>query len=133
MCLLQFKLSYYLFMALLIKVAFIISLISNNKQQNIEKTKTAGFKLSLLIIEINPTSIQNINPSIIFIFRNMWSVWRTVLEENEKLAGARLAAVEVFQQKIADDAKVLRAHKLQIAKKVSEIITLTPFPINICP
>lgn len=48
----------------------------------------------------------------------MWSVWRTVLEENEKLARARLAAVEVFQQQIADDSKVLRAHKLQIARKV---------------
>lgn len=50
--------------------------------------------------------------------RNMWNVWRTVLEENEKLARARLAAVEVFQQQIADDAKILRAHKVQMAKKV---------------
>lgn len=48
----------------------------------------------------------------------MWNVWRTVLEENEKLARARLAAVEVFQQQIADDAKVLRMHKMQISKKV---------------
>lgn len=49
----------------------------------------------------------------------MWSVWRTVLEENEKLARARLAAVEVFQQQIADDAKILRSHKVQMAKKVT--------------
>ncbi|XP_055373206.1 protein nervous wreck isoform X2 [Condylostylus longicornis] len=48
---------------------------------------------------------------------NMWSVWQTVLEENEKLARARLAAIEVFQQQIADEAKVLREYKLQIAKK----------------
>lgn len=48
----------------------------------------------------------------------MWNVWRTVLEENEKLARARLAAVEVFQQQIADDAKGLKMHKLQISKKV---------------
>lgn len=48
----------------------------------------------------------------------MWNVWRTVLEENEKLARARLAAVEVFQQQIADDAKSLKLHKLQISKKV---------------
>lgn len=48
----------------------------------------------------------------------MWNVWRTVLEENEKLARARLAAVEVFQQQIADDAKILRTHKIQTAKKV---------------
>lgn len=51
-------------------------------------------------------------------YRNMWNVWRTVLEENEKLARAHLAAVEVFQQQIADDAKILRMHKLQISKKV---------------
>lgn len=48
----------------------------------------------------------------------MWNVWRTVLEENEKLARARLAAVEVFQQQIADDAKILRAQKLVAARKV---------------
>lgn len=48
----------------------------------------------------------------------MWSVWRTVLEENEKLARARLAAVEVFQQQIADEAKALRNHKVVSAKKV---------------
>lgn len=40
------------------------------------------------------------------------------MEENEKLAQARLAAVEVFQQKIADEAKVLRTVKVQSAKKV---------------
>lgn len=47
----------------------------------------------------------------------MWSVWQTVLEENEKLAKARLAAIEVFQQQIADEAKVLRDHKVHISKK----------------
>jgi hypothetical protein len=47
----------------------------------------------------------------------MWNVWRTVLEENEKLARARLAAVEIFQQQIVDDAKILRSHKIQGAKK----------------
>lgn len=50
----------------------------------------------------------------------MWNVWRTVLEENEKLAKARLAAVEVFQQVISDDAKVLRSHKMANSKKVSD-------------
>lgn len=59
----------------------------------------------------------------VIICRNMWNVWRTVLEENEKLARARLAAVEVFQQQIADDAKILRTHKIQAAKKVSRIKT----------
>lgn len=64
--------------------------------------------------------IEDINISVIKIplhCRNMWSVWRTVLEENEKLARARLAAIEVFQQQIADEAKVLRDYKLAIAKR----------------
>ncbi|XP_053675392.1 protein nervous wreck [Anopheles nili] len=51
---------------------------------------------------------------------NMWSVWQTVLEENEKLARARLAAVEVFQQQIADEAKVLRSTKLNSSKRCVE-------------
>ncbi|TMW44984.1 hypothetical protein DOY81_009936 [Sarcophaga bullata] len=56
---------------------------------------------------------------------NMWSVWRTVLEENEKLARARLAAIEVFQQQIADEAKVLRDYKLAIAKRsLSQIVNV---------
>ncbi|VVC94274.1 unnamed protein product, partial [Leptidea sinapis] len=54
------------------------------------------------------------------ITKNMWNVWRTVLEENEKLARARLAAVEVFQQQIADEAKMLRQHKLNVAKKCTD-------------
>ncbi|CAH2034989.1 unnamed protein product, partial [Iphiclides podalirius] len=53
---------------------------------------------------------------------NMWNVWRTVLEENEKLARARLAAVEVFQQQIADEAKFLRSHKLNVAKKCTDLL-----------
>lgn len=55
----------------------------------------------------------------------MWNVWRTVLEENEKLARARLAAVEVFQQQIADEAKFLRQHKLNVAKKVGMRLSLS--------
>lgn len=60
-------------------------------------------------------------------YRNMWNVWRTVLEENEKLARARLAAVEVFQQQIADDAKILRAHKGQMSRKVRNSV---PFALD---
>ncbi|XP_030766013.1 protein nervous wreck isoform X3 [Sitophilus oryzae] len=63
---------------------------------------------------------------------NMWNVWRTVLEENEKLARARLAAVEVFQQQIADDAKVLRAHKLQMAKKVVDQLAQVQKELQTC-
>lgn len=56
----------------------------------------------------------------------MWSVWRTVLEENEKLARARLAAVEVFQQQIADEAKVLRTRKVSSSRKVLTIPSNIP-------
>ncbi|XP_020279725.1 F-BAR and double SH3 domains protein 2 [Pseudomyrmex gracilis] len=63
---------------------------------------------------------------------NMWNVWRTVLEENEKLARARLAAVEVFQQQIADDAKFLRIHKLQISKKAIDQLLIVQKELQTC-
>ncbi|XP_012542365.1 protein nervous wreck isoform X1 [Monomorium pharaonis] len=63
---------------------------------------------------------------------NMWNVWRTVLEENEKLARARLAAVEVFQQQIADDAKSLRMHKLQISKKAIDQLLIVQKELQTC-
>ncbi|KAK9751348.1 Fes/CIP4, and EFC/F-BAR homology domain [Popillia japonica] len=63
---------------------------------------------------------------------NMWNVWRTVLEENEKLARARLAAVEVFQQQIADDAKILRAQKLVAARKCVEQLALVQKELQTC-
>ncbi|XP_076169428.1 protein nervous wreck-like isoform X1 [Ptiloglossa arizonensis] len=63
---------------------------------------------------------------------NMWNVWRTVLEENEKLARARLAAVEVFQQQIADDAKCLKMHKLQISKKAIDQLMIVQKELQLC-
>ncbi|EGI64466.1 FCH and double SH3 domains protein 2 [Acromyrmex echinatior] len=63
---------------------------------------------------------------------NMWNVWRTVLEENEKLARARLAAVEVFQQQIADDAKGLKMHKLQISKKAIDQLLIVQKELQTC-
>ncbi|XP_076286846.1 protein nervous wreck isoform X1 [Lasioglossum baleicum] len=63
---------------------------------------------------------------------NMWNVWRTVLEENEKLARARLAAVEVFQQQIADDAKSLKMHKLQISKKAIDQLMIVQKELQMC-
>ena len=49
----------------------------------------------------------------------MFTVWRTLLDETEKLAKARMAAVEVFQQRITDEAKTVRTSKVQTSKKVS--------------
>ena len=48
----------------------------------------------------------------------VWSIWRSLLEETDKLAKAKLAAVDVLQQQIADDVKTVRQNKLQLAKKV---------------
>jgi hypothetical protein len=45
-----------------------------------------------------------------------------LLEETDKLAKAKLAAVEIFQTQIADDVKIVRQNKLQLAKKVKSHI-----------
>ncbi|XP_054276253.1 protein nervous wreck-like isoform X1 [Macrosteles quadrilineatus] len=63
---------------------------------------------------------------------NMWNVWRTVLEENEKLARARLAAVEVFSQHVADDAKILRNHKIISAKKTVDQLATVQKELQAC-
>ncbi|XP_043195314.1 protein nervous wreck-like isoform X1 [Amphibalanus amphitrite] len=51
---------------------------------------------------------------------NVFTVWRTLLDETEKLAKARMAAVEVFQQRITDEAKTVRTSKVQTSKKCLE-------------
>ena len=56
--------------------------------------------------------------------RNVYSVWRTVLDETEKLGKARLAAVEVFQQNISEDAKMTRQNKIHLGKKVRERVKI---------
>ncbi|GFY41638.1 protein nervous wreck [Trichonephila inaurata madagascariensis] len=49
----------------------------------------------------------------------VYGVWRTLLDETEKIAKARLAATEVYQQQVSEGAKSLRLYKLQVAKKFS--------------
>jgi hypothetical protein len=60
---------------------------------------------------------------IFLIDRTVWSIWRSLLEETDKLAKAKLAAVEIFQTQIADDVKIVRQNKLQLAKKVNKTFT----------
>ena len=48
---------------------------------------------------------------------NIYVIWRRLLEENEKIAKARLAAVQVYQENISEDAKNLRSGKNLHAKK----------------
>jgi len=62
----------------------------------------------------------------------VWSVWRTLLEETDKLAKAKLAIVEVFQQQIADDAKVVRANKMQLAKKNVDLLKVVHGEVQGC-
>lgn len=62
----------------------------------------------------------------------VWSVWRTLLEETDKLAKAKLAIVEVFQQQIADDAKVVRANKMQLAKKNLDLLKVVQGEVQGC-
>jgi len=49
--------------------------------------------------------------------QNIYKIWKKILEENEKIANLRLAAAQVFQENISDDAKNLRATKSVQAKK----------------
>ncbi|XP_023172376.2 protein nervous wreck isoform X7 [Drosophila hydei] len=88
------------------------------KRSAIEKSYSEGLlKISSQYLNKKIPNIPDIKMDGMEERWNMWSVWRTVLEENEKLARARLAAIEVFQQQIADEAKVLRDYKLAIAKR----------------
>lgn len=52
--------------------------------------------------------------------KTVFGVWRMLLDETEKIARARLAAAEVFSQQISENAKNVRANKLQVAKKCFE-------------
>lgn len=88
----------------------------NKKMANIPEIKFDGTERWSVIMNIF-NLIRIFYICVNYHHRNMWSVWQTVLEENEKLAKARLAAIEVFQQQIADEAKVLRDHKVHISKK----------------
>ncbi|KAJ8687996.1 hypothetical protein QAD02_023791 [Eretmocerus hayati] len=63
---------------------------------------------------------------------NMWNVWRTVLEENENVARTRLAAIEIFLSQIAEEAKGLRAQKLQIAKKSIDQLIVVQKELQLC-
>lgn len=51
-------------------------------------------------------------------FSTVYAVWKSLLDETEKIAKARLAATEVYQQQVSEGAKSLRLYKLQVAKKV---------------
>ena len=49
--------------------------------------------------------------------QTVFQLWLKVLDENEKVANLRLAAAQVFQEKISDEAKNLRTMKVVKARK----------------
>ncbi|EFX73637.1 hypothetical protein DAPPUDRAFT_57919, partial [Daphnia pulex] len=62
----------------------------------------------------------------------VWSIWRSLLEETDKLAKAKLAAVEIFQTQIADDVKIVRQNKLQLAKKNLDLLKVVQGEVQTC-
>ncbi|VVC29943.1 Hypothetical protein CINCED_3A019941 [Cinara cedri] len=95
------------------------------KKSAIEKSYSdALLKISVAFLNKKIANIPDIKTEGSEEKWNMWNVWRTVLEENESAAKARLEAIEVLQNQINDEAKVLRAHKFQIAKKCTDHLAL---------
>ncbi|XP_050424568.1 protein nervous wreck [Adelges cooleyi] len=94
------------------------------KKSAIEKSYSdALLKISVAFLNKKIANIPDIKTEGSEEKWNMWNVWRTVLEENETAAKARLEAIELLQNQINDEAKTLRAHKLQIAKKCTDHLT----------
>uniref|UniRef100_T1J3Y4 RING-type E3 ubiquitin transferase n=1 Tax=Strigamia maritima TaxID=126957 RepID=T1J3Y4_STRMM len=52
-----------------------------------------------------------------YSIRTVFTLWRTLLDENEKLAKARLAAADVYHHQISESAKALKLNKVYVAKK----------------
>ena len=67
-----------------------------------------------LLTDVNPDGVE---APAADAEANIYNIWRHLLDENEKIAKARLAAVQVFQDQISEDAKNLRSGKNLHAKK----------------
>lgn len=55
--------------------------------------------------------------------RTAMGVWRTILEETERLAKARLQAAEIYLEKISEPVKPVKSAKIQCYKKVTPQLT----------
>ena len=51
---------------------------------------------------------------------NVYNIWRHMLEENEKIAKARLAVIQVFHDEVEKDAKALAKIKQSRTKATFE-------------
>ncbi len=56
-------------------------------------------------------------------FRIVSEVWKTVLEETERIGKARLQAADTYLQQISEPSKPLKTAKTQVAKKVGNTCT----------
>ena len=70
--------------------------------------------LIFYLTDVNPDGVE---AAAADAEHNIYNIWRHLLDENEKIAKARLAAVQVFQDQISEDAKNLRSGKNMHAKK----------------
>lgn len=62
---------------------------------------------------------------------NVYIIWRRMLEENEKIAKARLAAIQVFQENISDDAKATSTKKKSNSKKALDRLSAVQADVQI--
>ena len=62
---------------------------------------------------------------------NIYVIWRKMLEENEKIGKARLAAVQVFHENISDDAKLLSSKKKSNSKKALDRLSSVQADVQI--
>ena len=61
---------------------------------------------------------------------NVYVIWKRMLEENEKIAKARLAAIQVFQENISSDAKSVTTKKKINSKNWLFNIAQNKLPFN---
>ncbi|KAK0047821.1 F-BAR and double SH3 domains protein 2-like isoform X3 [Biomphalaria pfeifferi] len=64
--------------------------------------------------------------------KTVTAVWRSILEESDKLAKARLQAAEVYSEKAAEPLKPVRAAKMQLFKKVMPQLSVVQSEVAQC-
>ena len=62
---------------------------------------------------------------------NVYVIWKRMLEENEKIAKARLAAIQVFQENISTDAKSVTTKKKSNSKKALDRLSAVQADVQI--
>ncbi|KAK2704358.1 protein nervous wreck-like isoform X2 [Artemia franciscana] len=88
--------------------------------------KVCGTYLSKKVPPVSETAKEHLTSDQ----STVWQIWRSLLDETEKIAKARLAACEVFQQQISEDAKNLRLSKTQNCKKHVEYLKVVQLEVQ---